>query len=355
VTAFWSGASDRFTAGTTDAVHWLTEKYGEVAEDVNTRICRMGLPQDPNAAKVADMLRASGFGGMGTEVYKAQARNYVAGLGVSAVQVQQSLAAIKRFEWFDGVENAELSALMLKMYLDGKADPTVLKRVQVAIDRSDAIDRLVEFVGKEVQKELGTGAGPVTAKQLEQSAQKAMNLARKSKDSGGQGFYFGGEGLQPVVGGVTGLSPFDVKLKQPGFFAGTDTLRYSMRIRVGDTYNFANDRRNKDPVTGLPIETQYSRFRAELARLLQIQEYRQFELTYAAAMCSAPTYGGSWDHMDRGHVFASFMFALETAKLFTGIAWSVELSEREFTLQRSGVNPPAPKDNEVQGGPGRRW
>ncbi len=356
MTGFWTGPNLRVAQHGAEAVQWLNETYGSVAVDVNNRICQLGLPQDPNAAEVADTLRAAGFGTMGAEVYKTQARNYVAGLGVGAVQFQQTLAAIKRMEWGDGVQNAELSGMMLKMYLDGKADPGVLKRVQVAVDRSDAIKRLMDFVGKEIQTELGVGVGPVTAAQIEAAAKRAMLLARKSKDSGGQGFYFGGEGLQPVVGGVTGLDPLDVKINKPGLFADKDTLSYSMRVRVSDVYNFANDRREKNPVTGLPEETQYSKFRAELANLLLMQEYRKFELTYAAAMCAAPNYGGSWNHMDRGHVFASFMFALETAKLFKGVPWSVELSERNFSLRRTDANAagPAPWPDD-KGGPGRRW
>jgi hypothetical protein len=336
--SFWTGPNLDIKGSVDNAGQWLSERYGEVAAGVNDRVCRLGLPGDADVAKTAELLRDMGLATEGAKLYKAHARKYAEGLGVFAVSTEQTWRAVKSFEWDQGKTNAEISGLMLKMYLEEKLDPALIQRVNEAVAVSETFKWLVDFVEQQVQDELGKGSGRVGVMEIQKAAQKAMDLARRSKSAGGQSFYFGGEGLQPIIGGVTGLSPVNVQTKPRGFFSGDDTLNYTMSIRVSDTYDFENERRIKNKVTGAMEETQYSHFRTELTRLLTTHQYAQFELTYASAMCSAPTFGGDWNHIDRGHVFASYLYALEKAGYFKGLAWSTDVPTREMELGRKGVN-----------------
>lgn len=340
--SFWTGPNLDIKGSVNSAGQWLSDRYGQVASSVNDKVCSLGLPGDPDVAKTAELLRDMGMATEGAKLYKAHARKYAEGLGVFAVSAEQSWRALKSFEWDQGQKNAEISALMLRMYLNEKVDPALITRVNEAVRVSDTFSSLVDFVEQEVQDDLSKGSGRVGMIEIQKAAQKAMDLARRSKDSGGQGFYFGAEGLQPIIGGVTGLSPVNVQIKPRGFFGDDDTLTYTMSIRISDTYDFENERRIKNKVTGAMEETQYSRFRTELTRLLTTHQYARFELTYASAMCSAPTTGGNWNHIDRGHVFASYLYALEKAGYFKGLAWSTDVPTREMSLERKGVNPKLP-------------
>lgn len=339
-----------------DAAHWLDEKYAAISESVNTRLCSLGLPSggDASGAKVAEILRD--FHGGGAAFYKAYAKAYINGTAVPAIIWHQRKRAIKEGELSIGMENAELSGLMLSMYLEQKINPDLINRVQKSVARSDNFEWLVAYTEQHVQAALGSGSGPPSPADLQREAQKAFDLARSPDSSGGANFKFSMEGLKPIIEGIGGLDAVSAQIEPAGFFSGKDDVSYTVLVRIRDTYKFFNERRSADPKSGALRENQYTLYRNLLRDLLSAQRFTEFELAYARGMCQAPLSGGTVDHIDKSLVFASYMFALEGAGYFTGLPWFIEIRTRPMNLTRTGANPAGPANWPADhGGSGRRW
>jgi len=318
-------------------------RYDLVLQSVKDTLCRLGLPGGGDASSARTIEALSAFHGSGKVFYAAYAKSYVNGVAVPAIILHQRKRAIVAGEWGIGLDNAELSGLMLSMYLDQRVDKEIIDRVRRTTLSSDNFEWLVNFIEEQVQMQLGSFTGRPAESAIRNAAQAACDTARKSDDRGGKNFKFSKEGLKPIIEGIGGLDVFNASLEAPGFGDMGDTAAYRLIISVRDTYKFINERRVANAVSGNLEETQYTRYRTKLADLLRAERYAEFELTYAQAMCDAPLGGGTDNNIDKTMVFASYMYALEAAGFFKGLPWSMDLKTRRMTLIRPLANPDGPK------------
>ena len=329
----WSTVTDMFDSvgrEATNARAWADAKLAEAARSVNETIIRAGLPGggDDATAKGIENLRALG---LSRSTYKLHAKAYIVNVAVPAVIAHQRFNATKdqRFEF--GLENAELSGLMLQMYVNEQIDPVLIERMRQTVLKSQTLETLTLFTELDVQETLGKGVGYPSEPEVRAAAQKALQLVRKpsKKDgSGGLSFKFSEEGFKPIIEGVKGLDVVRCTIALPDGTLSPDVAMYSLSIRISDTYKFKNLREPGD----------YTFFREILANYLISEQYAMFEMLYSRAMIEAPlkARGGA---IDKSLVFASYMYAMEMAGYFKPVPWFFEVGTRPMVLRRSKANP----------------
>jgi len=255
--------------------------------------------------------------------FKVAAKRLARGPGEFWMQTEQTFQSIPVIGRGVKSENAKLGVDMLDMYLNQVYDQKVIDRIAEAVKQSEQYETLGKFVRTDVKGHVDA-AKPPSEMELKALVQNALELARKPRAEGGLGFYFSGEGLQPVIGGMTGLWVSACRYNTPvGAIKTARNIDYTCDVVIEDTYDFDNNRTVIDKATSKRRETAYSLFRTKLADLLKQGKYCEFETEYNKAIDDAPIFGGDWDHLNKGHIFASYMYALEKAGFFKGIAWSI--------------------------------
>lgn len=267
----------------------LAQMMGLVADD-------MGRKLDA-AARAA--LRAA---------HRQAVRTYVRNVGVSLVSGKQMLSRDC------SAENALLAGAMLEAYVDGTVSEELQKRIAAAIAGSADYQGLVSWLSNQVQREALRVKRLPNAGEVQAVLKARLKVARKDPKEGGVSFYFGDEGMQPIIGGVGPiiLASFRVvRIRRSATKADEAELDYAGAVTFSDTYDFANNRTS---------QAQYDAFRKLLAALLLADDIVAFEAIYWRAQTEPASLGL---RLDRGHIFASYMYAVERAGYFKGVSWSV--------------------------------
>ncbi|CAN5807112.1 hypothetical protein BH11PLA1_BH11PLA1_17910 [soil metagenome] len=312
-----------------DAASWTR---AQLEHALKSDLFVIGLTVGNQIGTVSDALDLIGLGEF---AYKQYARAYIAHLAVPGVVGYEAFRAHGRGGGIRDYLNANLSGDMLQMYVNERLDPEVISRVGEAIAVSATFAHLVQFVADEVAVALAAVPSPAIA-QVRAAADAAL-LNAPGPAPKGIDFYFGGEGLQPVIGGVSGMRTADGSITSILPDAkGQRTLTCQLKIEIRDEYDFDNDRRSLN-AAGKKVENVYTRFRTLLADLLKQRKFSKFEMAYTLVMNSVPFTGGDYDHLNRGHVFASYMYAVEQAGYFKPIAWKVQIpAQVEIVLAAPG-------------------
>jgi len=276
-------------------------------------------------------LRVAAFGATGP--YKEYAKLYAGTLGSRCEEAHMLSHVFLKGQ--GTVENAELSGAMLRMYCDEKVDPLIIARVGKAIEVSKQFQYMAEWVEWKILEITHTDGHHLPSEpELKKYANTALGLLLRPKRAGTRPFYFGKEGLQPIIGGIGKLechlatilsstpgTPGTPAVPGKGGKPGTKAVpatpgkqTYALQVLIGDTYDFDNVR-----------EGDYDRFRKRLAALLKSGDYHTFEHEYTSKLHAARWSGGTPNDIDKGHVFAGYMYALEMAGIFKGFYWDVTL------------------------------
>jgi hypothetical protein len=193
------------------------------------------------------------------------------------------------------------------MYLDQQLDHELLANAGAAITASQHFASLRADIEKALQSTADGRAAALSADEVRMAADKLV------KRQIAKGLEWRKDGLNPVIGGVGGLSVDAAK--QTGVQEDGKRFLYELRVTVNDTYDFSNKR------TG-----NYAHTREELARLLAGNRFNEFE-------CKLRTLGFTENSFIQksGYtsLFAAFMYALEKRGWTgPGIAWKVTLPMR---------------------------
>ena len=209
-----------------------------------------------------------------------------------------------------------LGGAFLRMYLDGKTDPTVIAKAGTEIGQSPEFKRLTEELAAYLQ-------GEVTRQHLQKAStddirRMADRHLKAIKAKSGIAFRYT---LNAVIGGVTGVAVSRVTdLGDTVTASGTES-KFKIEITFSDTYDFANKRSGE-----------YERYRQKLARLLLANDFDKFDEAYEAEIHYPIDVSTHKTHLDNAAVFASFMFALEKKKWTPGgLPWDVTVPA-EVTL-----------------------
>jgi hypothetical protein len=201
---------------------------------------------------------------------------------------------------------SRLTAAMLQMYLAGTtADPNVIRQVAEEIEKSATFGRLAGVVRAEVDREVAWHRRALSLSELEFVARRVINNGYRDPTTNAAMYFLNSDrGLQTVIGGITGLGVDGVDLN------GT---RYTIRVKISDTYDFTNNQNVVDPNSDLG---KYVRFREQLDQYIKDRKYRQFLWDYHKSLYLA-------DPISRSRTFAAFMYAIEKNKLTPGgVPWS---------------------------------
>jgi hypothetical protein len=284
-----------------------------------------------------------------TSPYKEYAKLYAGTLGSRCEEAHMLSHVFLAGQ--GSVENAELSGAMLRMYCDEKVDPEIIKRVGKSIESSKQYQYMAEWVEWKILDIVVSDAHhlPTGPAELQKHANTALTLLIRPKRPGVKPFYFGKEGLQPIIGGIGKLQcssatilsstpgtpakppvpPKNGKPGTPAVPAVPGTMTYALDVLIGDTYDFDNVR-----------EGDYDRFRKRLAALLKAGDYHTFEREYTSKLHAVRWSGGTPNDIDKGHVFAGYMYALEMAGIFKGFYWDVTLPMKGRLAYPIEVPPP---------------
>ena len=214
---------------------------------------------------------------------------------------------------------SSLSGDMLRMYLDGKVDIELLAKVRQEILQSDTFNRLSRAVTNDfVSTETKKAGRLLTPEEMTSKLQPFLDRYRRETyqvngiERQKMYFYSDDRGLQPVIGGVTGLEVVSCRV------TGKE---YEIKISLQDSYDFDNRRDG-------PEYLAYRRFRNYLAGLLKARKYNEFWSEYQSNWDIGPTFANKLATfpVDKKTVFASFMYATEQAGFFNPLPWEVELS-----------------------------
>ena len=220
-----------------------------------------------------------------------------------------------------GTRESALGGKFLRMYLDHKLDPDVVKDAGQEIGESAEFKALAKHVQDYVQQKANAHKRLPSATEVEDEARRYLQDLKKKK-----GIAFRGA-LNPVIGGVGGV---DVVRGQAKLTPSGQGLDYEIQVKFSDTYDFDNKR------SGI-----YDQFRKHLAALVQKGQFDQFWSEYHAAAGAAmhsPFSKSKYASIGAAGIFASFMYAIEKNGLTPGgLPWDV-------TIPMSGsVHGPAQK------------
>jgi hypothetical protein len=210
-----------------------------------------------------------------------------------------------------------LGGAFLRMYLDGKVDPTVVEQAGEEIAASETFKNLTDKVTKHLQAAEDHSARKIlSAPDIEVLAKQRLTRIRRKS-----GIAFR-QSLNTVIGGVT-----RVDVTSAAHLADTETSdgtvgRYRIDVVFADAYDFENKRYGE-----------YDRYRKKLARYLIANEFDKFEEAYYRE--AQPLEGWHKTKLDSAGVFASFMYALEKRGWTPGpLVWDVTVPMEVSIIQR---------------------
>jgi hypothetical protein len=209
-----------------------------------------------------------------------------------------------------------LGGAFLRMYLDGKKDPSVIAQAGVEIGQSPEFKHLTEELASYLQNEISRQhLAKVSPDDIRRMADRHLKAV---KTKSGIAFRYT---LNAVIGGVTGVAVNQVSDLGDTVSANGTASKFEIEITLSDTYDFQNKRSGE-----------YEHYRQKLARLLLANEFDKFDEAYEGEVHYPIDISTHKTHLDNAAVFASFMFALEKKKWTPGgLAWDVTVPA-EVTL-----------------------
>jgi hypothetical protein len=208
-----------------------------------------------------------------------------------------------------------LGGAFLRMYLDGKVDPSVVTDAGEEIAASPEFARLAAALQGHLAHQR---IDPAKAESQITSRADAYLRARLAH----RGIAFRYE-LNAVIGGVSGVGATGATAAPAG-----SVLRYTVTVEFSDSYDFKNRRSGA-----------YERYRKHLAALLFAGMYPDFwEAYWREATGVRRT-----TSLDKAAIFASYMYAVEEKGWTPGpLPWRVAIPMRgsvPLTGRPSGPNP----------------
>lgn len=199
-----------------------------------------------------------------------------------------------------------LGGAFLRMYLDHKVDPSVVKAA------GEEIKKEPEF--KKLQKQIERKATALGKKLLGAKADDLLKVTTNKHlqyrlKHGGIAFRYE---TNPIIGGVSGAEVKSVKISQVETERGI-RVDYEMDVTFTDTYDFDNKRSGA-----------YDRYRKKLASHLAKGDYDKFWDAFERKLGDKKKTG-----LDHAQIFASFMYAIEKKGWTPGpLVWDVAITMR---------------------------
>lgn len=222
-----------------------------------------------------------------------------------------------------------LGGAFLRMYLDGKVDPSVTAEAGGEIGQSAEFKHLSEELNKHMQATIDRAkVHTIDPVKLAHMADLHLKSVKKSK-----GIAFRVT-LNAVIGGVS-----DVAVKSTTYLGEGSTPkgpggRYRVDITFFDVYDFENKRSGE-----------YDSYRKELARHLAANDFEKFEDLYSREAHHPFDKKMHKTKLDNAAVFASYMYALEKKRWTPGgLAWDVTVPTEVILVpaaQHPAGHPPA--------------
>ena len=177
------------------------------------------------------------------------------------------------FAWFEGLWDDSnspkprrvqsfLGGAFLRMYLEHKVDPDIIKSAGAEIGASPEFIKLQNNMNMKLSHLGARGHNKGAPSREEVAAFYAKELDRTRKKQGIQFRYT----LNAVIGGVTGVRVTGARIVSA---ASDSKVDYDVDVVFTDTYDFANKR------TGV-----YQAYRQKLAHLLAVNDFAEFESEY---------------------------------------------------------------------------
>lgn len=210
------------------------------------------------------------------------------------------------FSMFTKSPKSSLGGDMLRMYLRGQVDHSVVSKIAAEVAASDSFSGLTDLVAGSLRLKANRDFKSLpSAKQIETESRRFLKEWKKN-----HGIAFRGK-LNPVVGGVTQVDVVGpARIISTSTTDKTSTIDFQINVSFQDRYDFNNTR------TGA-----YETYRQHLYSLLLKGEYLTFAADYHSEF-----YLGS---LGKLRVFASFMYAIERFGLTPGaLTWSTVVPMR---------------------------
>jgi RHS repeat-associated protein len=208
-----------------------------------------------------------------------------------------------------------LGGAFLRMYLDHKVDPAIVKAAGEEIKQEPEFKKLE----RQIEGKAGALGNKLLGAKADDLLEATVNKHLQSRlKNGGIAFKYE---TNPIIGGVSGAEVKSVRASQVKTAQGI-RIDYEIDVTFKDTYDFENKR------TGV-----YDRYRKELAGYLSKGEYDKFWDVFESEAAGKGKTGLKYPE-----VFASFMYAIEKKGWTPGpLAWDVTI-----TMKGSVLVPNAP-------------
>jgi hypothetical protein len=217
-----------------------------------------------------------------------------------------------------------LGGAFLRMYLDGKKDPSIIADAGLEIAESPEFKRLSEELNKFLQAHVDQlKPAKIDPEKLRALADQHLKHIRATT---GIAFRYT---LNAVIGGVTGVAVQSVSHLNDVTTPNGTASKYRVSITFFDTYDFENRRHGE-----------YDHFRKELTRYLIANDFDRFHSVYDREAHHPFDEKMHKTHLDNAAVFASFMYALEQ-KGWTpgGLKWDVTVPTEIILVLKPARHP----------------